>query len=164
MLTITQVQSEPDIESARDLFREFTVWAISLQEGSEDAPTFANLEEELAALPGKYSPPSGRLLMARQDDVPAGCVALVAHDAQTCELKRMYVRPAFRGHGIGGALVRTLLDEAQKEGFERMVLDSHKTMTSAHRIYAAYGFRETPAPEGFPEWLKPIVVFMEREL
>lgn len=164
MLTINQTQSEPDIEAARELFREFTGWAISLQEGSEDAPTFANLEEELATLPGKYAPPSGRLLLARQDDMPAGCVALVAHDAQTCELKRMYVRPAFRGHGIGSALIRTLLDEAHKEGFERIVLDSHKTMTSAHRIYAAYGFRERPAPEGFPEWHKPFVIFMEREL
>ena len=161
MLTINQVQSDFEINAARDLIREFTDWAISQMEGLENAPTFANLEGELATLPGKFAPPSGRLFLALQDGQPAGCVAFVGHDAQTCELKRMYVRPSFRGQGIGKELVKVLLEDARQAGFERMVLDSFTSMKAAHAIYRGFGFQEMTAPEEFPDELKPYVVFME---
>jgi len=94
----------------------------------------------------------------------AGCVALKGHADLICELKRMYVRPAFRGQGAGRALVRILIEEARRAGFERMILDSHISMKIAHEIYQTFGFKKVRAPDDFREKLKPIVVFMECEL
>ena len=141
-----------------------TTWAFSLTDDINQAPTFEKLEEELATLPGIYSPPHGRLLLAMQDGQPAGCVALKGQDDLICELKRMYVRPAFRGQGVGQALVRTLTEEARQAGFERMILDSHISMKKAHEIYQTFGFKKVRPPDDFPEKFKSIVVFMECEL
>ena len=110
MLVITQVQSNVEITDVQDIIREFTTWAFSLTDDINQAPTFEKLEEELATLPGIYSPPHGRLLIAMQDGQPAGCVALKGHNDLICELKRMYVRPTFRGQSIGRALVKTLTE------------------------------------------------------
>jgi len=164
MLTISQVKSDGEINAVQDLIREFTNWVMSLQEGVEDAPTFKNLEEELATLPGKYAPPSGQLLLAMQDGQPAGCIAFIGHDANTCELKRLYVRSTFRGYGIGWELVKVLIEKARHARYERMVLDSHVSMKKAHELYQAIGFQRVGAPDGFPEAVKPYVVFMECEL
>lgn len=164
MLTIIQVQSPAEIDAVGGLLREFTAWAFALQEGSKEAPTFENLEEELATLPGIYVPPAGALLLAILDDQPAGCVALKGHDARTCELKRLYVRPNFRGYGVGTALVEALLEQARQAGYQRMVLDSHMMMKQAHALYKAFGFQEAQVPADFPEALKPYVVFMELAL
>ena len=164
MLVITQVQSNVEITAVQDLIREFTTWAFSITDDINQAPTFEKLEEELATLPGIYSPPHGRLLLAMQNEQPAGCIALKGHDDLICELKRMYVRPAFRGQGIGRALVRTLTEEARLAGFERMILDSHISMKKAHEIYQAFGFKKVSPPDDFPEKFKSIVVFMECEL
>lgn len=162
MLTITQVESPAEIAAAQDLLREYTAVVLPLTEGSADPPTFRGLEAELATLPGIYAPPAGRLLLAQAEDgTAAGCVALKGHDATTAELKRLFVRPAFRGQGLAARLVSRLLDEAQAAGYRRIVLDSHYTMTIAHAIYRAYGFRDVAAPDDFPEALKPEVVFME---
>ena len=76
----------------------------------------------------------------------------------------MYVRPAFRGQGIGRALVRKLTEEARRAGFERMILDSHISMIKAHGVYETFGFKKVGAPDAFPEEFKSIVVFMECEL
>jgi len=164
MLIISQVKSDAEINAVQDLIREFTSWAISLQEGSEHAPTFENLEDELATLPGKYAPPSGQLLLAMQDGQPAGCIAFIRHNADTCELKRLYVRSTFRGYGIGWELVKVLVEKARHGRYKRMVLDSHVSMKKAHELYQAIGFQKVGAPDGFPEAIKPYVVFMECEL
>ena len=164
MLVIIRVQSNVEITAVQDLIRKFTTWAFSLNHDSNQAPTFEKLEEELATLPGIYSPPHGRLLLAMQDGQPAGCVALNGHDDLICELKRMYVRPAFRGQGIGRALVRILTEEARRAGFERMLLSSHISMKKAHEIYQTFGFKKVGPPDDFPEKFKSSVVFMECEL
>lgn len=165
MLIIAQAESDKQIDAARHLLREFTTWALTIDsDKSKDAPTFRNLETELATLPGIYAPPQGRLLLATYDGQPAGCVCLKAHDAATCELKRLYVRPAFRGHDIGWGLVNQLIDEARVAGYKRMILDSHISMEKAHAIYEGAGFRRVSAWPDFPEHLKPLVVFMERDL
>jgi putative acetyltransferase len=164
MLVISQAESAAEIEAVRELMREFTTWAFSLQDWIADAPTFENLEQELASLPAGFAPPSGRLLLARQDGGPAGCIALLGHDAATCELKRLYVRPDYRGDGVGRALVGRLMQEARQAGYERIVLDSHASMTAAHALYEAFGFHRVEAPEDYPDDLKPHVVFMECEL
>lgn len=161
MLTISQVSTPSEIQDVQELFREYTAWAFTLARDSDQAPTFQRIEEELATLPGVYAPPAGRLLLARQDGKPAGCIALKKHDAITGELKRLYVRPAFRGLTIGRQLVAAVIEQARKTGYKRLVLDSHISMTKAHAIYLAAGFRTVSAPINFPEVLKPVVVFME---
>ena len=161
MLAISQVSTPSEIKSVQELLREYTAWAFTLTAGSDQAPTFHGLEQELATLPGIYAPPTGCLLLAKQDGQSAGCIALKGHDATTGELKRLYVRPAFRGRNIGRQLVAALIAEARKFGYQRLILDSHISMTKAHEIYMAAGFRKVNTPSDFPEALKPIAVFME---
>ena len=161
MLAISQVSTPSEIKSVQELLREYTGWAFTLTAGSDQAPTFHGLEQELATLPGIYAPPTGCLLLAMQDGQSAGCIALKGHDATTGELKRLYVRPAFRGRNIGRQLVAALIAEARKFGYQRLILDSHISMTKAHEIYMAAGFRKVNTPSDFPEALKPIAVFME---
>lgn len=164
MLTISQVKSDAKIVAVQELFREYTAWAFTLAADNNQAPTFQGLEEELATLPGIYIPPAGRLLLAMQDEEPVGCICLKGHDATTCELKRLYVRPKFRGLNIGWQLVNRLVEEARTSGYNRIVLDSHRSMKKAHALYQAVGFKRVSTPDDFPEALKPVVVFMECDI
>ncbi len=145
-LEIIQVQSQKELASVRELFREY---ARSL---SIDL-CFQNFEEELASLPGRYAPPSGRLLMGRLDREPAGCVALRDLDARTCEMKRLYVPPRFRNHGFGRQLAMAIIGQAVDIGYQRMRLDTLVEMGSAIRLYESLGFVptapycENPSPQ-----------------
>ena len=164
MLTISQANAEAEIESVRELLREYATWAFTLVPGSNKSPAWEGFDMELATLPGIYAPPAGRLLLAMQDGQPAGCVCLKGHDAITSELKRLYVRPTFRGQNIGQQLVKMLVEEARQSRYQRIVLDSHISMKKAHAIYQEVGFKLASAPDDLPENLKPIVVFMECDL
>jgi putative acetyltransferase len=164
MLTISQVNSEAEIVAVRELIREYATWAFSIVPGSDESPAWEGFDEELATLPGVYAPPVGRLLLTMQDGQAAGCVCLKGHDATTSELKRLYVRPTFRGQNIGQQLVKMLIEGARQSRYQRIVLDSHISMKKAHAIYQEVGFRRVSAPDDFPENLKPTVVFMERDL
>jgi carbonic anhydrase len=164
-VVISQADMPVAIRHVQSLFREYTDWSFTLTAGlAAVPPTFEGFQEELASLPGIYALPRGRLLLATVDGRPAGCIALKPHDGETAELKRLYVRPAFRGRAIGQRLVATLIAEARTTGYRRIVLDSHEAMTNAHEIYRQAGFRTVEAPADFPEVLKPIVVFMELDL
>jgi putative acetyltransferase len=162
-ITIEQVQSA-DLDAARELLAEYMAWTTTVEGDAHDAPTFAGHAEELASLPGIYVLPKGRLLLARVDGKLAGCAAIKPHDDRVCELKRVYVRPEFRGLGLGVQLVRCALDDARSIGYERVVLDSHISMRGAHAIYRSFGFTVVEAPADFPERFKPVVVFMECDL
>lgn len=162
-ITIEQVQSD-DLDSARELLAEYMAWTKTVEGDAHDAPTFAGHAEELASLPGIYALPKGRLLLGRVDGKLAGCVAIKPHDDRVCELKRVYVRSAFRGVGLGAQLVRRAVEEARAIGYERMVLDSHVSMRGAHAIYRSLGFTVVEAPADFPKRFKPVVVFMECDL
>lgn len=164
VLSIDQVESREQIAAVRELLDEYFAWTRTIEVDAMDAPTFHGLEAEMASLPGEFAPPSGRLLLATYDGQPVGCVAFKRVDASTCELKRFYVRPALRGRNIGRDLVGRLVDDARKSGYTRMVLDSHISMSGAHRIYREFGFATVPAPDDFPAHLKPVVVFMRAEL
>lgn len=164
MFAISHVATDDDITALTTLVRDYIAWAITLEEGSEAAPTFERLEEELRDLPGPYAPPTGLFLLATHDGRPAGCVAMLRHNARTCELRRLYVDPSFRGRGLGRELVATLLREAGRGGYSRMILDSHVSMRGAHALYESLGFYRVTAPDDFPEALKPRVVFMARDL
>ncbi|HKW66126.1 MAG TPA: GNAT family N-acetyltransferase [Terriglobales bacterium] len=116
----------------------------------------------MAGLPGDYAPPLGRLLLARTGGELAGCVALHPLEAGVCEMKRLYVRPQYRGQGIGRALLNTVLGEARAIGYQRMRLDSvEPLMQDAVRMYRAYGFREIPPYRENPI---PGALYMEKEI
>jgi putative acetyltransferase len=165
MLTISQVKSEDQIAAIQELLREYISWWAEVEpEDFAQAPTFLDWEKEMTTLPGVYIPPAGRLLLAMQDGQPAGCVFLKGHDPTTAELKRLYVRPAFRGQNIGWQLVKLLIDEARQSGYQRIVLDTHISMKKAQAIYEALGFRVVSTPDDIPDTLKPFIVFMEYNL
>ena len=116
---------------------------------------------EVAGLPGRYAPPSGCLLLALDESIPAGCVALRDLGDGTCEMKRLYVPPAYRSRGAGRMLVAAVIHRAEQMGYRRMVLDTLPEMTAAISLYAEYGFVATA-----PYWSHPTdqAVFMERAL
>lgn len=127
-----------DIPAVRDRFREYAQWLqVDL--------CFQSFEQELAGLPGDYVPPRGRLLAAFDADHLIGCVALRPFGAEDCEMKRLYVVPAFRGQGIARRLAERLIEEARAVGYKHMLLDTLQQMEAARALYAHLGFVEIPA-------------------
>ena len=114
----------------------------------------------------KFLPPGGRLLLVRCDGQMAGIACMKGLDPETGEIKRMYVRPANRRRGVGRALVRRLLAEAQAIGYRRVRLDSARFMVAAHALYRSLGFREIEPYEGseIPKAYQAHWVYMERDL
>ncbi len=103
-------------------------------------PCFQNFGEELAGLPGSYAPPDGRLALARAQGETAGCIALRRIDGRRAEAKRLYVRPAFRGCGVGRALMEWVIREARAAGYEELVGDTMPVMGEALALYERMGF------------------------
>lgn len=124
------------LDLIRELFTEYTdMLGIDL--------TFQGFDEEIHTLPGKYALPKGRLYIAVCDDDLAGCIALRPLDEKCCEMKRLFVRPQFRGLKIGKLLIDTIIAEAKNMQYEYMVLDSLSSLERAVSIYKSMGFCET---------------------
>jgi GNAT superfamily N-acetyltransferase len=126
---------ESDLAEIRELLSEYA--------GSLAFPLdFQDFDRELAELPGAYIPPHGALLLARVDGVAAGCVAMRPLEPGICELKRLFVRPAHRGLGLGRLLATAMLADARRVGYRRIRLDTTPGMEAAQALYVQLGFSE----------------------
>ena len=155
MIEIIQVETPEQIEETRKIFREYEAWLdLDL--------CFQGFESELANLPGKYSPPDGRLFLAVSNGKVAGCVALRKLEDGICEMKRLFVRQEFQGQKIGIALLEKLIAEAKAIGYQKLRLDTYpQKMQKAVGLYESYGFRQIE-----PYYHNPFgeTLFMELEL
>jgi len=134
-----QAESPAQVAQARELFRDYA-------ESLGVDLCFQNFEQELAGLPGHYAPPSGRLLLAEYEGQLAGCVALRQWQPGVCEMKRLYLRPAFRGKGLGRAIAEAIIAEARNIGYQQMRLDTiEPIMKDAVEMYRKLGFEEIAA-------------------
>lgn len=145
MVKLIDASSEEHIETVRELLNEYSDslgFDLSFQE----------FDKELAGLPGEYAPPSGRLYIALDGGRPAGCIALRKISDEVCEMKRLYVRPLFRGKGVGRKLATRVIGVARQLGYKRMLLDTVPMMKRAIALYRSLGFkpieryRENPVP------------------
>jgi ribosomal protein S18 acetylase RimI-like enzyme len=154
-MNFIQASSPVEIAQARELFREYEAW-LNLD------LCFQNFEKELAELPGAYAPPTGRLLLASEDNELAGCVALRRLSDDVCEMKRLFLRPQFHGRGLGRKLAERIIEEGRAFGYQKMRLDTlAEQMGSAIGLYRALGFREIA-----PYYKNPVpgALFMELPL
>ena len=138
MLDIIQAETAEQVDDARVLFRELESWlGLDL--------CFQGFEQELAGLPGKYAVPDGRLYLAYFDGELAGCIAMRKLEDGVCEMKRLFVRDAFRGQRIGVQLVERLIADAREVGYSRMRLDTFPPkMGKAVSLYESHGFVPIP--------------------
>lgn len=133
---IRPAQTE-DLADVREIFREYAAWV-------GDDICFQSFERELAELPGRYAPPSGRLLLAFSGDKLVGCVALRQFEPGIGEMKRLYVRADSRGTGLGRSMTLRIIQEASEAGYHSLRLDTLPRMESAIRLYRELGFVEIP--------------------
>lgn len=155
MPTIRHATTKEDFDAAQALFREYVA-------DLDFDLDFQDVDEELEALPGPYAAPDGAILLAEGQDTPVGVVAVKPlEEAGVCEMKRLYVKPEYRGRGIGRALGEAILEAARSLGYETMRLDTVASMRPARSLYRSLGFTQRS-----PYYHNPLenVVYMERSL
>ena len=153
-MIVRRAETDAEINEVRRLFREYA-------ESLGVDLCFQGFEEELAGLPGTYGPPGGSLLIAEEDRAIVGCVALRKLGDSICEMKRLYVKPQFRGRGLGKALVERIIEEGTELGYTKMRLDTLDRLKEAMAVYEAFGFRRIE-----PYYVNPLpdVVYWELDL
>ena len=133
---IKQVEGTSDLSAVRILFREYAdSLAFDL--------LFQDFEKELESLPGRYAVPEGCLLVAENQDGIVGCVAVRKIEGGVCEMKRLFIRPEYRGTGIGRKLAMEIIRTAIRLGYSRMRLDTTPSMNAATSLYRSLGFYDT---------------------
>ena len=166
-IQIYQANQTADAPQVRELYGEYLQWANGRvnEEFGVNFDTAAIIQQDMATL-NKFMPPTGRLLLGYADDQLAGVACMRELAQETGEIKRMYVRPAFRQQGLGRALVGRLIEDANAIGYQRIRLDSARFMQEAHNLYRTLGFREIEPytgseipPEFHVNW-----IFMARTL
>jgi putative acetyltransferase len=138
MIEIIEANTDRLIAEAKGLFQEYA-------ESLGFDLCFQNFEQELIDFPGQYSPPRGRLFLAVSENHPIGCVGLRDFGSNMCEMKRLYVRPDFRGQSAGRLLAQKVIDAAREIGYDCMRLDTIPFMKSANHLYRSLGFKEIQA-------------------
>lgn len=136
LATVRPARLPDEVPPVRALFEEYAA-------GLGFSLCFQNFDAELGGLPGAYAPPAGRLLVAEADGELVGCVALRPHKPGICELKRLYVRQAYRGRGLGRRLLEALLAEAVAAGYREAVFDTVESMKEALALYRTFAFEPT---------------------
>lgn len=135
IITLRRVETDLDLHEAKKLFEEYA-------ESLDFDLCFQDFEKELTELPGAYAQPEGVILLAAVDETIAGCVALRKLGDGICEMKRLYVRPSYRGSGVGRRLAEEVIAEARRIGYRSMRLDTVPTMVEATVLYKSLGFTE----------------------
>jgi len=158
---IRQAVTSQDLAQISQLFRQYFAW-LAVEFGID--MSYQSVETELASLPGYYAAPQGRLLLLYEAEEAAGCGAFRPIDEKICELKRMYVKPEFRGKGLGRAMAVRLLDEARLSGYEIARLDTATFLKEAPALYLSLGFRVIGPYYQVPEDILKWTIFMERAL
>ncbi len=168
MVNVVEPSTREHFDAIRDLMRAFIAWHrerhvqdLQLIDEYFDSAAF---EEELRTLPGVYTPPQGRLLLANAQQQPAGCVALRSIGGGYCEMKRMFVYPRFHGKGVGLALAQQIIEHARTAGYRAMRLDTSIRQAEAKGLYARLGFRVIEPYYELPQNMRDWLVFMELEL
>ena len=152
-MRINVIPAYDQLDEVRDLFQEY-------QKSLGIDLCFQNYDEELKSLPGKYAQPDGRLYLITIEEEIAGCIALRRFDETRCEMKRLYIRPKYRGHHCGQILVDKVIQEAKMIGYEEMVLDTLSSLTSAVSLYKRNGFIEVDSYYDNP--LKDVLYFKRK--
>ncbi len=151
---IVPVEGEAAVAAVRTMLLEY--W-----DSFGFTPSFQNFGDEVASLPGAYAPPGGRLALAIVNGEPGGCIALRRVDERRGEAKRLYVRPAFRGSGLGRALLEWAMNEARAIGYREIVGDTMPTMHEALALYDRMGFKRA---EPYSEHPTEGAIFIRIEL
>ena len=153
MISYKISKSQKDFEKAKELFIEYKN-SLNLD------LCFQKFHEEISDLPSQYSEPSGCIILCYENKKPTGCIALRKFEGDTCEMKRLYLRPEARGKGIGRVLANKIIEKAKELGYKKMQLDTLETMKEAIALYKSMGFKVI-APYRF----NPLdgVVYMELE-
>ena len=168
MVQVIDATTPDQLDDARSLMRAFVGWHrvrhaahLDLIDAYFDPTAY---EDELQALPGKYQPPTGALLLATVNGKAAGCVAMRPIDDGCCEMKRMFVYPEFHGKGVGKALAQTVVQRGQAAGFQAMRLDTGILQVEAIGLYEKLGFKKVDPYYQPPKAMKGFLVFMELQL
>ncbi|WP_406795582.1 MULTISPECIES: GNAT family N-acetyltransferase [Brevibacillus] len=154
LLRLIHATEDDEYEQARELFLEYVdSLGVDL--------SFQNIAIELQNIPGEYAPPDGCILLALDNEQPAGCVALRKIDEQVCEMKRLYVKPEWKGRGVGKKLALSIIDEAKIRGYSFIRLDTLPTMEQAIQLYRSLEFYPIE-----PYRFNPIegTLYMEKQL
>lgn len=160
-MEIVRAIKPKDLKKVKTLLSEYFQWLNEVHDLEIDRKA---IEQELSTLPGGYAQPDGCLLIAYDDSEAAGCGALLAINKEVCEMKRMYVRPAFQGKGIGRKIVQRLIEEADNIGYKRIRICLNTFMYTAQALYRSLGFYETEPETEFLEDIRNQKICMELDL
>ncbi|WP_312279143.1 GNAT family N-acetyltransferase [Oscillibacter sp.] len=159
LLTLELAYEQPEV--MRSMIQEYVDTLILAVPPFASYLQVQHCDAELANLRQKYGKPDGRLYLARVDGTPAGCAALRRLDGESCEVKRLYVRPRFRKKGAGRAMTERLISDAREIGYRQMKLDTLPMLPDALRLFRALGFQEIPRYNDSP---LPGTIFMQLTL
>lgn len=134
-MQISQASFPDDIETLKSIILEYIAWL-------DMDLSYRGFDQEMAQFEQLFTLPSGLFLIARSDGAVAGCVGLLRHSESTAEVKRLYVKPSFRGLQLGEQLIRALIQKAQSHGFMRLILDAVPQTTAAQKLYQSMGFQQ----------------------
>jgi len=135
MIRIIEANTDESIAQTKSLFLEYA-------ESLDFSLCFQNFDNELANIPSQYSPPNGHLFLALSENEPIGCVGVRSFEKDICEMKRLYVKPEYRGKGAGKELAVSAIKSGKELGYEYMRLDTLSSMETANQLYKSLGFIE----------------------